>query len=150
MSSINLLYPELLSTETLLQVLLERRVKVERLENMTRERLIEIFTQYCLPYGQRKCRRAMQENAIKSSESIVGNLNERSTDFNKNINNKKESDQTECDLHLRKKPKLDETNSDCVDVNGAVNNCKRKTSYSLETIEDVPPKKQKCTLDVLR
>ncbi|XP_028167356.1 ashwin-like [Ostrinia furnacalis] len=51
-----LLHPELLSNEQLLYIIKERRLNISNLESMARYELLDIFHQFCLPYGQRKYR----------------------------------------------------------------------------------------------
>ncbi|CAH0720214.1 unnamed protein product, partial [Brenthis ino] len=51
-----LLHPELLSNGQLIQIIQERHLRVENLHNMRRDELLDLFHQFCVPYGQRRYR----------------------------------------------------------------------------------------------
>ncbi|XP_026752982.1 ashwin-like isoform X2 [Galleria mellonella] len=51
-----LLHPELLTNEQLIQIIEERHLRVSNMESIPRHELLEIFHNYCVPYGQRKYR----------------------------------------------------------------------------------------------
>ncbi|CAH0587131.1 unnamed protein product [Chrysodeixis includens] len=51
-----LLHPELLSNEQLICVIQQRHLRVPNMELMRRDELLEVFHNYCVPYGQRKYR----------------------------------------------------------------------------------------------
>lgn len=51
-----LLHPELLSNEQLTYIIQERHLRIPNLENMRRDELLDVFHNYCVPYGQRKYR----------------------------------------------------------------------------------------------
>nr|XP_053604798.1 ashwin-like [Plodia interpunctella] len=51
-----LLHPELLSNEQLIHIIQERHLRMAGIERLPRDELLEIFHNYCVPYGQRKYR----------------------------------------------------------------------------------------------
>ncbi|XP_028042209.1 ashwin-like isoform X2 [Bombyx mandarina] len=51
-----LLHPELLSNEQLTHIIEQRHLRIDGIEKMPRDDLLDLFHQYCVPYGQRKYR----------------------------------------------------------------------------------------------
>ncbi|XP_034829033.1 ashwin-like [Maniola hyperantus] len=51
-----LLHPELLTNEQLMQIIQERHLRIQNLHRMARDELLDLFHQFCVPYGQRKYR----------------------------------------------------------------------------------------------
>ncbi|CAG9562356.1 unnamed protein product [Danaus chrysippus] len=51
-----LLHPELLPNEKLIQIIHERHLRIPNLSNISRDELLGIFHQFCVPYGQRRYR----------------------------------------------------------------------------------------------
>ncbi|XP_072932483.1 ashwin-like [Epargyreus clarus] len=51
-----LTHPELLSNQQLLAVIHERHLRIPNVESMPRDDLLELFHNFCVPYGQRKYR----------------------------------------------------------------------------------------------
>ncbi|XP_004930693.1 ashwin [Bombyx mori] len=51
-----LLHPELLSNEQLTHIIEQRHLRIDGIEKMLRDDLLDLFHQYCVPYGQRKYR----------------------------------------------------------------------------------------------
>ncbi|KAI5631487.1 developmental protein domain-containing protein [Phthorimaea operculella] len=51
-----LLHPELLTNEQLKYILLQRHLRVPNIDSMSRDDLLDVFHQFCVPYGQRRYR----------------------------------------------------------------------------------------------
>ncbi|CAF4849780.1 unnamed protein product [Pieris macdunnoughi] len=69
-----LLHPELMSNEELLLIIEERRLRVPNLHTMQRDKLLSIFHNFCVPYGQRKYKdtgrgKVLNKNRNSSPES---------------------------------------------------------------------------------
>ncbi|XP_047531075.1 ashwin-like [Vanessa atalanta] len=87
-----LLHPELLSNEQLIQVIRERHLRINNLQIKARDELLDLFHQFCVPYGQRKYRdsgrgKILNEVRMSNAESAK-NLDAINNNY---INNRKKS-----------------------------------------------------------
>nr|AGC92725.1 ashwin-like protein [Heliconius erato] len=69
-----LLHPELLSNEQLIQILQERHLRVENLQRMRRDELLDLFHQFCVPYGQRRYRDSGRGKVLNKTRNISPEL----------------------------------------------------------------------------
>ncbi|XP_050348528.1 ashwin-like [Nymphalis io] len=87
-----LLHPELLSNEQLIQVIQERHLRINNLQIKARDELLDLFHQFCVPYGQRKYRdsgrgKILNEVRMSNAESAK-NLDLINNNY---INNRKKT-----------------------------------------------------------
>ncbi|KAL0879922.1 hypothetical protein ABMA27_002442 [Loxostege sticticalis] len=142
-----LLHPELLSSEQLLYIIKERRLNIANLESMPRHELLDVFHNYCVPYGQRKYRDSgrgkMLNKARPASPEPVVQLNTINNTQNRKFTHTQTSDRIKPppDLlsgHL-KRIKLDIKSKPVPEVNV----WKRKMSIDATTqVSDSPPPKK--------
>ncbi|KOB68291.1 Ashwin [Operophtera brumata] len=128
-----LLYPELLSNNQLISIIQERHLRVENIERMSRCDLIELFRNYCLPYGQRKYRDSGRGKVLNKTRHCCPEPAAKLNVFSNNQCSK--VSRSNCDRikpppdilsgHM-KRIKLDHFVSD-------VNNSKRKMSIDSDT-----------------
>ncbi|CAH2243595.1 ashwin-like [Pararge aegeria] len=149
-----LLHPELLTNEQLIQIIQERHLRVQNLHRMARDELLDLFHQFCVPYGQRKYRdsgRGKILNKIRHSNPepvVLFNTFNDSNVSRKSLRSPCERIKPPPDLlscHM-KRIKLDNKLQNHLSQNFDINVHKRKMSVDLESCEVVsspPAKKEK-------
>ncbi|XP_049872828.1 ashwin-like [Pectinophora gossypiella] len=145
-----LLHPELLTNEQLKDIIQQRHLKIPYIEQMQRDDLLDLFHQFCVPYGQRRYRDSGRGKILNKTRQMSP---ERPPKFNtiNTIESRKLSRTWSSD---RIKPPPDllsghmkriKLENKSPTVNKDVNNIKRKMSVDGDTLinESPPPKKDK-------
>ncbi|CAH2085010.1 unnamed protein product [Euphydryas editha] len=143
-----LLHPELLSNEQLIQVIQERHLRIENLRKKSRYDLLDLFHQYCVPYGQRKYRDSgrgkilnefrMSNTDLAKTLDVINNnyISNRKKAYSNSERLKPSSDVLSGQM---KRIKLDGNST----ATGNVINNKRKMSIdTVNTSTDCPPPKK--------
>ncbi|XP_023943041.2 ashwin [Bicyclus anynana] len=148
-----LLHPELLTNEQLIQIIQERHLRVQNLHRMARDELLDLFHQFCVPYGQRKYkdsgrRKLLNKGRQPSPEPVVTlntfNINKESR---KSLHSpcerlKPPPDILSCHMkRIKLDNKLQNSKSPCFDVN--VHKRKMSVDDVSPMMECSPPKKER-------
>ncbi|XP_041979877.1 ashwin-like [Aricia agestis] len=141
-----LLHPELLTNEQLMSIIRERHLRVPNIEMMDRDILLDVFHQYCVPYGQRKYRdsgrgkvlnkvRDMSPEQMHKLDTINNNIVHNSS-YQREVDRlKPPPDMLSCQI---KRIKLDSKPNDVTDGNIS----KRKMSIDSDKAAETPPRKK--------
>ncbi|VVC87073.1 unnamed protein product [Leptidea sinapis] len=66
-----LLHPELMNNQQLIYIIEERQLRVPNIEKLSRDELLTIFHQFCVPYGQRKYRDSGRGKILNKSRNLT-------------------------------------------------------------------------------
>ncbi|XP_045449775.1 ashwin-like [Melitaea cinxia] len=140
-----LLHPELLSNDQLMQIILERHLRIENLQKKSRYDLLDLFHQYCVPYGQRKYRDSGRGKILNEFRMSNANSPTDLDIINNNYINRKKT-YSNCE---RLKPSSDVLSGQMkrikLDGNSTTGNSvtnKRKMSVDTVNTSECPPTKK--------
>ncbi|CAH2046871.1 unnamed protein product, partial [Iphiclides podalirius] len=140
-----LLHPELLTNEQLISIIQERHLRVPNMESMHRDELLEIFHQYCVPYGQRKYRDSGRGKILNKTRHISPEPTRKLNMFN-DIQNRKQSNSF--NERLKPPPDLLSGHIKRIKIENKIvitndnNNFKRKIAIDSLPISEIPPMKK--------
>ncbi|XP_075975214.1 ashwin-like [Anticarsia gemmatalis] len=145
-----LLHPELLTNEQLIFIIQERYLRIPNIGGMKRDELLDVFHNYCVPYGQRKYRDSGRGRILNKARPVspepAKKLHTASEQFRKNTNPNCERLKPPPDMYsgLTKRVKI-ETTVTPVKIENCFSHIKRKMALDTTTpaTDSPPPKKER-------
>ncbi|CAH0399677.1 unnamed protein product [Chilo suppressalis] len=142
-----LLHPELLSNDQLINIIQQRHLHIPNVERMQRDELLELFHNFCVPYGQRKYKDTGRGKLLNQTRNMCSEPPVKLNVFN-DSQSRKIPYPERCD-RLKPPPDLLSGHLKRIKLDirpvSDVNNSKRKMSIDSATpaTDSPPPKKEK-------